>query len=69
MIDNKEPLTEVIYPESVETYSTRQMPQKQSEVCKKLACAVSTVLLSCLRKGYKIEKVNIENLEPPYILL
>ena len=69
MIDKKVPLDEVIYPESVKKYSTNQTPQKQSDLIKTLAYLTSSIVLSLLRKGYKIEKVNMENLEPPYILL
>ena len=69
MNENRDFLTEIIYPDTVEKYNSAKPPLKQSDFVTKLAHFVSSVLLSFLRKGYKIEKFNMEDLKPPYILL
>ena len=69
MNDNREFSTEVIYPDNVEKYNSAKPPLKQSDLVTKLACFVSSVILSLVRKGYKIEKFNMDDLKPPYILL
>ena len=69
MDENRDFLTEIIYPNTVERYNSAKPPLKQSDLVTKLACFVSRFLLSFLRKGYKIEKFNMDNLNPPYILL
>ena len=69
MNENRDFLTEIIYPDTVERYNSAKPPLKQSDTVTKLAYFVSSVLLSLVRKGYKIEKLNMEGLKPPYILL
>ena len=69
MNENREFLTEIIYPDNVERYNSTKSPLKQSDFITKLAYFVSSVILSLVRKGYKIEKINMEDLKPPYILL
>ena len=69
MKDNTDFLTEIVYPPNVERYNASKPPLKQSDLVTKTACFVSSILLSLLRKGYKIEKINMDNLKPPYILL
>lgn len=69
MNENREFLTEIIYPDSVERYNSAKSPLKQSDLVTKLAYFVSSVILSLVRKGCKIEKFNMDDLKPPYILL
>ena len=69
MNENRDFLTEIIYPDNVERYNSAKSPLKQSDLVTKLAYFVSSVILSLVRKGYKIEKFNMEGLKPPYILL
>ena len=69
MNENRDFLTEIVYPPNTERYNSTKPPLKQSDLVTKTAYFVSTVLLSLVRKGYKIEKINMDNLKPPYILL
>ncbi len=69
MIENKNYLPEVVYPDSVKKYSTNRIPQRESQICKHLAYLVSSFFLCFLRKGYKVERINMKGLKPPYILL
>ncbi len=57
------------YPENTKKYDLSKPPVKQTENVVRLIHLLSRVLLSLLRKGHKIEKINMEGLKPPYILL
>ena len=58
----------VVYPDSVQKYNTSQPPIKQKEGYRKAAYIASNLVLRCIRGGYKIEKINMEGLKPPYFL-
>ncbi len=60
----------IVYPDNVEIYIPPTIPNKQNKLYKNLAyflCAVISKV--CIRKGSKIEKINMEGLKPPYIVL
>lgn len=60
---------EVCYPDSVKKYDFSKPPIKQSQTALLLTRLFSKVLLPLLRKGHKLEKINMDGLKPPYILL
>ncbi len=60
----------VVYPDDIEIYVPPTMPAKQNKLYKNLAyflCAAISKL--CIRAGSTIEKVNMDGLKPPYIVL
>lgn len=60
----------IVYPDDIEIYVPPTIPTKQNKLYKNLVyflCAVISKV--CIRKGSKIEKVNMEGLKPPYIVL
>ncbi len=70
MNDNKPFLTdEINYPENTKKYDLSKPPVRQTKNVVRLTHLFSGVLLSLLRKGHKIEKINMDGLKPPYILL
>lgn len=68
MIDNKNEI-ESIFPKYTNwpTYNTRYIPKRQFFLLKYLIYVLSKITL--LNRKYKIEKINMENLKPPYLLL
>ncbi len=60
---------EVCYPDNVKKYDISKPPIKQSAIASFFTKIFSKVLLSLLRKGHKLEKINMDGLKPPYILL
>lgn len=60
---------ENIFPEYTNwpTYNTRFIPRRQSFLLKMVVFAVSKI--SLIGTKYKIEKINMENVRPPYLLL
>ena len=69
MSDNKNYLEEVKYPDNVKKYDISTPPIKQSATASIFTKIFSKVLLSLLRKGHTLEKINMDNLKSPYILL
>ncbi len=60
----------IVYPDDIEIYIPPTIPQKQSKFYKNFVYFLCTVISKvCIRKGSKIEKVNMEGLKPPYIVL
>lgn len=60
---------EINYPENIEKYDLSKPPVRQTKNVVRLTHLFSGVLLSLIRKGHKLEKVNMDGLKPPYILL
>ena len=70
MTDNKPFFSdEIKYPENTKKYDLSKPPVKQTKNVVRLIHLLSRVLLSFIRKGHKIEKINMDGLKPPYILL
>ena len=69
MNESREFITEIIYPDEIERYAVGKVPAKQPDSITKGAYRLSTMMLSLVRAGYKIEKINMDGLKPPYILL
>lgn len=59
---------EINYPESVERYAPKA-PLKQKKWVTNTAYFYSRLTMGLIRKGYTIEKINMDNIKPPYILL
>ena len=62
-------MNEINYPKNIKRYDLSKPPVRQSKGIVKLTYLFSNILLSLIRKGYKIEKINMDNLKLPYILL
>ncbi len=60
---------EICYPDSVKKYDLSKAPVKQSKNAVRLTRLFSGALLPLIRKGHKLEKINMDGLKPPYILL
>lgn len=60
---------EINYPKNVKKYDLSKPPVKQTKNVVRLTHLFSSVLLPLLRKGHTIEKINMDGLKPPYILL
>ena len=69
MEEKKNFLTEVVYPDNISKEIVGKIPVKQTDKISKGAYTLATILLSFIRAGYKIEKFNMDDLKPPYILL
>lgn len=69
MTNKKSYMEEVCYPDNVKKYDLSKPPVKQSKTTLLLTRLFSKALLPLLRKGHKIEKINMDGLKPPYILL
>lgn len=69
MNEQREYLTKIIYPDEIKQYAIGKIPVKQSDNITKGAYRLSSLFLSFIRVGYKIDKINMEGLKPPYILL
>ena len=69
MKDNTDFLTEIVYPDDIERSSVGKVPAKQPDNITKGAYKLSSAILSLVRAGYKIDKINMDDLKPPYILL
>ncbi len=63
------PTEEIYYPDSIKKYDLSKPPIKQTDGAVRFAHLFSSVLLPLIRKGHKIEKINMAELKPPYILL
>lgn len=61
--------TEIVYPPEIKRYDSSNQPKVQPNWITFLAWFASSLFLSFLRKGYKVEKTNMKGLKPPYILL
>ncbi len=70
MNENKKILAEeVCYSNKVKKYDLSKPPVKQTKNSVRATHLFSSVLLPLIRKGYTIEKINMDGLKPPYILL
>ena len=69
MTDKKIYMEEVCYPDNVKKYDLSKPPIKQSKTALLLTRLFSKALLPLLRKGHKLKKINMDGLNPPYILL
>lgn len=70
MTDNNLNFTsEIKYPDNIEKYDLSKPPVRQTKNVVRLTHLFSGILLSLLRKGHKLEKINMDGLKPPYILL
>ncbi|MBQ8765514.1 MAG: hypothetical protein IJZ16_01800 [Clostridia bacterium] len=70
MNENKNSLAgEIKYDDNVKRYDLSKPPVKQTKNVQRLTKLTSKALLPLIRKGHTIEKINMEGLEPPYILL
>lgn len=69
MVENENFVSELVYPEEIKKYDNSHNPHEQKDYVTKLLYFISSLCLKIVRKGYKIEKINTENLKPPYILL
>ena len=67
--EQREKLTEIIYPDEIKRYAVGKVPVKQPDNITKGAYRLSSFFLSFIRAGYKIDKINMDGLKPPYILL
>lgn len=60
----------IVYPDDIKIYVPPTMPAKQSKFYKNLAYFLCVAISKlCIRAGSRIEKVNMNGLKPPYILL
>ena len=60
----------VVYPDDIQIYVPPTMPAKQNKIFKNLAYILSALLSKfAIRSGSTIEKVNMDGLKPPYIVL
>ena len=60
----------VVYHDNIEIYTPPTMPAKQDKFYKNLVYVASAVVSKvCIRMGSKIEKINMDGLKPPYIVL
>ncbi len=60
----------LVYPENTEINIPKTIPEKQNNFYRGLASFLSSAILKlCVRAGSTIEKVNMEGLKPPYIVL
>ncbi len=60
----------IVYPEDLEIYLPKTIPDKQNKFYKGLAYNICRFILKfVVRGGSTIEKINMEGLKPPYILL
>ena len=70
MTDNKPYFTdEINYPKNTKKYDLSKPPVRQTKNVVRLTHLFSSVLLSLIRMGHKIEKINMDGLKPPYMLL
>ena len=69
MIDETFFSEEVSYPDNVKKYNLSKPPIKQSNMALLFTRLLSKALLPLIRKGHKLEKINMNGLKPPYILL
>ena len=69
MTNKKSYMEEVCYSDNVKKYDLSKPPIKQSKTALLLTRLLSKALLPLLRKGHKLEKINMDGLKPPYILL
>ena len=58
MYEQREVLTEIVYPDHIEKYAIGKNPVKQPDNITKGAYRLSSLFLSFIRAGYKIEKIN-----------
>lgn len=60
----------IVYPEDLEIYLPKTIPDRQNKFYKGLAYNICRFILKfVVRGGSTIEKINMEGLKPPYILL
>ncbi|MBQ8765513.1 MAG: hypothetical protein IJZ16_01795 [Clostridia bacterium] len=60
----------VVYPDNIEIYVPPTMPEKQDKKYKNLAFVLSWLISKvAIRAGSTIEKVNMDGLKPPYMVL
>ncbi len=60
----------IVYPEDLEIYLPKTIPDRQNKFYKGLAYNVCRFILKfAVRGGSTIEKINMDGLKPPYILL
>ena len=59
----------VTYPKKIKHYDTSKRPKRQTKFAAGVMYLLSKALMPRQVQGYKIDKINTENLKPPYILL
>lgn len=60
----------IVYPDNIEIYVPPTMPAKQNKFYKNLAFSVCWLISKfVIRAGSTVEKINMEGLKPPYIVL
>lgn len=59
----------VTYPKKIKHYDTSKRPMRQTKFAAGVMYLLSKALMPRQVQGYKIDKINTENLKPPYILL
>lgn len=59
----------VTYPKKIKHYDTSKRPKRQTKFAAGVMYILSKALMPRQVQGYKIDKINTENLKPPYILL
>ncbi len=60
----------IVYPDNIEIYVPPTMPAKQNKFYKNLAFSVCWLISKFVfRAGSTVEKINMEGLKPPYIVL
>ena len=60
----------IVYPDNIEIYVPPTMPAKQNKFYKNLAFSICWLVSKfAIRAGSTIEKVNMDGLKPPYIVL
>ena len=69
MNNETEYVTDITYPPEIERYNNAKPPRKQPNWVPPLSWFLSSVFVGCVRKGCKVEKINMKGLKPPYILL
>ena len=60
----------IVYPDDVKIYLPPTIPEKQNTIYKNLAYFISSAISKvAIRAGSTIEKINMDGLKPPYIVL
>lgn len=69
MNNGKGYVSEIVYPDGIERYDNSKNPRPQKNWITRLLFILASIILLLVRRGSKIEKINTQNLKPPYILL
>lgn len=66
----QEPLNYIVYPDTVEIYTPPTIPYKQNKFYKNLVYVICVLISKLLiREGSTIEKIGMDGLKPPYMVL